>query len=51
MGERSIWMLPDKWAIVTRDGKCAAHFEHTVVVRPVMLRNLSTFEEIENKKE
>jgi methionyl aminopeptidase len=23
---------PDRWAVVTRDGRCAAHFEHTVVV-------------------
>lgn len=22
----------DRWTVVTRDGKCAAHFEHTVVV-------------------
>lgn len=50
LGERSIWMLPDKWGIVTRDGKCAAHFEHTVVVRPGHAEILSTFEEIEQQE-
>lgn len=26
------YRTPDRWAVVTRDGKYAAHFEHTVVV-------------------
>ncbi|MBQ4210392.1 MAG: type I methionyl aminopeptidase, partial [Prevotella sp.] len=30
MGNRQIWMMPDKWTIRTRDGKPAAHFEHTI---------------------
>lgn len=50
MGVRSIWMLPDKWGIVTRDGKYAAHFEHTIVVRPGHAEILSTFEEIEQQE-
>jgi len=24
--------LPDKWTVVTRDGKLSAHFEHTIAV-------------------
>lgn len=47
MGERSICLLPDKWSICTRDGKPAAHFEHTVAVRRGQAEVLSTFEEIE----
>ena len=26
-------VLDDGWTAVTRDGKCAAHYENTVVVR------------------
>lgn len=47
MGDRQIAMLPDKWSIITRDGKPAAHFEHTIVVRRGKAEVLSTFEEIE----
>jgi methionine aminopeptidase, type I len=32
MGEPEVEFADDEWAIVTRDGKPAAHFEHTVVV-------------------
>ncbi len=48
MGDRSIWMLPDKWSIVTRDHRPAAHFEHTIVIRRGKPEILSTFEEIEH---
>lgn len=47
MGDRQVWMLPDKWSIVTRDGKPAAHFEHTVAVCKGKAEILSSFEEIE----
>lgn len=47
MGDRQIWLLPDKWSIVTRDGKPAAHFEHTVAVCKGRAEILSSFEEIE----
>ena len=47
MGDRKIWLMPDRWTIRTRDGKPAAHFEHTVVVRRGKAEILSTFEEIE----
>lgn len=47
MGDRQIWLLPDKWGIITRDGKPAAHFEHTIAIREGKAEILSTFEEIE----
>ena len=48
LGDRKIWMLPDKWSIVTRDRKPAAHFEHTIAIRRGKAEILSTFEEIEH---
>lgn len=47
MGDRKIWLLPDKWGIVTRDGKPAAHFEHTIAIRKGKAEILSSFEGIE----
>lgn len=47
MGDRAIGLLPDKWSVRTRDGKPAAHFEHTVAVRKGKADILSSFEELE----
>lgn len=47
LGDRSVYMLPDRWTVKTRDGKPAAHFEHTVAVRNGRAEVLSSFEEIE----
>ena len=47
MGARSICLMPDRWSIKTRDGKPAAHFEHTVAIRKGVAEILSSFEEIE----
>ncbi len=47
LGERHVWMLPDKWSIVTRDGKPAAHFEHTIAICKGKAEILSSFEEVE----
>ena len=47
MGDRKIAMLPDHWSICTRDGKPAAHFEHTLAVRNGKAEVLSSFSEIE----
>ena len=33
MGKKDIYMMPDRWTIRTRDGKPAAHFEHTIAIR------------------
>ena len=48
MGDRQVWLLPDKWSIITRDRKPAAHFEHTVALHNGKVEILSTFEEIEH---
>ena len=32
MGSEEIRILNDNWTVVTKDGKCAAHYENTVVV-------------------
>jgi methionyl aminopeptidase len=33
-GEWQVFTKPDKWTVVTADGKLSAHFEHTVAVAP-----------------
>lgn len=47
MGNRQICLMPDRWTIRTRDGKPAAHFEHTIAIRKGHPEILSSFEEIE----
>lgn len=47
MGARNIYMMPDRWSIRTRDGKPAAHFEHTIAIRRGKAEILSSFEEVE----
>lgn len=47
MGKRDIYLKPDKWSVCTRDGKPAAHFEHSIVVRRGKAEILSSFEEVE----
>ena len=47
MGARDIYMMPDRWTIRTRDGKWAAHFEHTIAVRKGRAEILSSFDEVE----
>ena len=49
MGGREIYLSPDRWAVRTRDGKPAAHFEHTIAVRRGEADILSSFVEIETK--
>jgi methionyl aminopeptidase len=47
-GNRAIYLdANDRWTIRTRDGKPAAHFEHTIAVRQGRADILSSFEEIE----
>lgn len=48
LGDRQVWMLPDKWSIITRDMKPTAHFEHTIAIRKGKAEILSTFDEIEH---
>lgn len=49
LGLRDIYMMPDRWTIRTRDGKPAAHFEHTIAIRNGNAEILSSFEEIEKE--
>ncbi len=46
-GDRKIWLLQDKWSVVTRDKKPAAHYEHTIAIRKGKAEILSSFVEIE----
>jgi methionyl aminopeptidase len=43
--------MPDRWTIRTRDGKPAAHFEHTIAIQNGKAEILSSFEEIEHLEE
>ena len=47
MSKRDIYLKPDRWSVCTRDGKPAAHFEHTIAVRKGKAEILSSFEEVE----
>ena len=47
MGKRDIWLMDDRWTVKTRDGKPAAHFEHTIAIRRGKAEILSSFEEVE----
>ncbi len=33
LGTRQVKQLNDGWTVVTKDGRCSAHFEHTVAIR------------------
>ena len=48
MGKRDIYLKPDRWSVCTRDGKPAAHFEHTIAVRRGKAEILSSFDEVES---
>lgn len=47
MGTPQIYLLSDKWTVITRDRKPAAHFEHTIAIHHGKPDILSSFEEIE----
>ena len=49
LGNPSVYMMPDRWTIKTRDGKVAAHFEHTIAVHNGKFDILSSFENIERE--
>ncbi len=50
MGNRAIGLMADRWGFRTRDGLCAAHFEHTVAIRRGRAEILSTFDDIESQQ-
>lgn len=47
MGNRQIYLENDGWTVRTRDGKWAAHYEHTVAVAAGKAEILSSFQFIE----
>ena len=46
MGTREVFMQEDRWGIITRDRKPAAHYEHSICVRKGQADILSSFEDI-----
>ncbi len=46
-GGREVYLEDDKWGVRTRDGKLAAHYEHTIAVTKKGADVLSTFQYIE----
>ena len=54
MGTKDVASMSDGWTIVSKDRKPSAHFEHTIVVRPIkpdILSDHSFIEEVEKKNE
>jgi len=51
MGTKKVVTLPDKWTVVTSDGKPSVHYEHDVAVVNGMPVILSTYEFIEEALE
>lgn len=51
MGTKEVRTLPDKWTIVTKDGKPSAHFEHVVAITEKGGELLSSFSKIEKEVE
>jgi methionyl aminopeptidase len=47
LGVKEVWYDDDGWTVRTRDGKPAAHYEHTICVRKGKADILSSFEELE----
>ena len=47
MGAPNVYLTNDGWTVKTRDGKIAAHFEHTIAIHQGKVDILSSFEEIE----
>lgn len=48
MGGRAIYLDSDRWTVRTRDGKPAAHYEHTIAIGRGTSEILSSFDEIES---
>ncbi len=47
LGKRDVYTKRDNWTIGTADGLPSAHFEHTVLVKPLKAELLTTFDWIE----
>ena len=48
MGDKAVVLAPDKWSVLSRDHRPAAHYEHTIAIRRGKSEILSSFEEIES---
>ena len=47
LGVKEVWYEEDGWTVRTKDGKAAAHYEHTVCVRKGKADILSSFDDVE----
>ncbi|HTE26329.1 type I methionyl aminopeptidase [Flavitalea sp.] len=47
LGVREVWYDDDGWTVRTKDGKPAAHYEHTICIRKGRADVLSSFAEVE----
>jgi methionyl aminopeptidase len=47
MGKHDVYIDNDGWTVITKDGKPAAHFEHTIAIHNGAPDILSSFEEVE----
>ena len=47
LGIHEVALSEDRWSVVTRDGKPAAHFEHTIAIHHGKADLMSSFEKIE----
>jgi methionyl aminopeptidase len=47
LGVREVWYDDDGWTVRTKDGKPAAHYEHTICIRKGIADILSSFSEVE----
>jgi methionyl aminopeptidase len=47
LGKKDVFTQKDKWTIATQDGTPSAHFEHTLLVKPIKAEILTSFEWIE----
>src|SRR5574344_2808852 len=50
MGSREIYVEEDGWTVITRDGKPAAHFEHTIAIHNGKADIMSSFKEVEEQE-
>jgi methionyl aminopeptidase len=50
MGVKEVWYDDDGWTVRTKDGKPAAHYEHTICVKKNKADILSSFDEIEQNE-
>jgi methionyl aminopeptidase len=51
LGKKDVYTHKDRWTIATQDGTPSAHFEHTVLVKPLKAEILTSFEWIEKAVE